>query len=210
MTVGSASAVFGRQDRAEQQQTADGWSLASSVRTSAMSILLRITGRRLADRGKAADKMHVGLSQGQGGITPEECLVVRPRYRLIRIAFGFRIFPDHRSSPMRLPGQMFEFRDAGIGMIVRIVDRSDALMAYDIRQMLMFEAEIAVRQVAVTIIEIRVDWAREKNRSRVLSRCLDDRACARTFSCNQAMETVRALVPLRVLLGGSFWLFGRV
>src|SRR5450759_610564 len=93
----------------------------------------------------------------------EECFVIRPRYRVIRIAFGFWIFPDHGSSRMGLPGQMFEFRDSGIGMIVRIVDCSDWLMARDIRQMLMFEAQTAVRQAPITIIEIGIDWPRIDN-----------------------------------------------
>src|SRR5450631_4467597 len=94
--------------------------------------------------------MHVGLRRGQGCILLEECFVIRPRYRLIRIAFGFWIFPDHRSSRVGLPGQMFEFRDSGIGMIVGIIDCSNWLMACNIRQMFMFEAQTAVRTLSET------------------------------------------------------------
>ncbi len=94
--------------------------------------------------GKTADEMYIGLRHSQCRIALEKCFIVRPGYRVIRIAIGHRIFPDHGSSHMFLPGQMFKFRDPGVGVIVRIVNRTHRLIAVHVRQMLVLETQTAV------------------------------------------------------------------
>ena len=56
-----------------------------------------------------------------------------------------------------MSGQVLEFGDPCIGMIVWIVDGPDRLMALDIRQIFMLEAQITVGRAAETIVEISVD-----------------------------------------------------
>jgi hypothetical protein len=57
-----------------------------------------------------------------------------------------------------LPGQVLEFRDAGVKVIVRVVDDGDRLIAILVDG-LEHEIERALRELAISIIEVLVHWS---------------------------------------------------
>lgn len=60
---------------------------------------------------------------------------------------------------MALAGEMLEFGDAGVGVVVGVVDHGNRLVLGDAGQVLVFEAQGAVGQGAMAIIEVGVDGA---------------------------------------------------
>lgn len=89
----------------------------------------------------------------------EQHFVLRARYGVIGIAFRLRILVDDGSATVRLSRQVLEFRHAGIGVLVGVVDGADFLELLRLRQVLVFESQASVRQSAVAVVEEGVDGA---------------------------------------------------
>ena len=125
--------------------------------------------------------------------------VLRPRHRVVRIALRPRILVDDARLRVLLPGQVLELRDAGVGVLVRIVDDRRRLEHWPVER-LELEFERAVRQLAEAVVEVLVDRARCRSSRRYGIIVLDlavvgvehdldvrvRRASARTSGCSRA------------------------
>ena len=66
-----------------------------------------------------ADEVHAFGGVGELLILAVERGVLRPRNRIVGIAFGARILVDQRGFRVLLPGDVLEFGDPGVGVVVR-------------------------------------------------------------------------------------------
>ena len=109
--------------------------------------------------GEATDEEDVAFMGGEGFITLVEGFIFRAGNRVVGIAFGLRVFADDGGAGMLLAGEMFKFGDAGVGVVVGVVDDSDRLVLGRVGQVLVFKAQGAVREGAVAVVEVGVDGA---------------------------------------------------
>ena len=126
--------------------------------------------------GEAPDKTGVGFSGRGGPVFFVLGAGVRRRNRIVRLVGcigGERIFPDDVGVRRYLAGGMFDFDDAGVGVIVGVVDLEGRLPVAGLAAdgltilggqlfpgiTLDFEMKAAVRKVAVAVVEVGVDGA---------------------------------------------------
>jgi len=77
---------------------------------------------------EAADKKDIGFACSELFITLVKVFVFWAWYGIVRITFGLRVFPNDRSAGVLLTREVLEFSDAGVSVVVGIVNYGDGLM----------------------------------------------------------------------------------
>lgn len=106
---------------------------------------------------EAADKEDVGFTDGQRLVLLVQGFVLRARHGIVGIAGILRVFADDGGARVALAGEVFEFGDAGIGVVVGVVDYGNRLISGNSSQVLMLETKGAVGQGTMAIVEVGVD-----------------------------------------------------
>ena len=107
--------------------------------------------------GEATDEEDVGFAGGKGFVALVKGFVFRARNGVVGIAGILGVFADDGGAGVALAGEMFEFGDASVGVVVRVVNDSDRLVLGEVRQLLVFETQGAVGKRAKAVVEIGID-----------------------------------------------------
>lgn len=108
---------------------------------------------------EAADKKGVGFAGGKGFVVLVERFVFRARNGVVGIAGVLGIFADDGGAGVALAGEVLEFGDTSVGVLVGIVDDGDRLVLGNAGQLLVFETQGAVGQGSMAILKIGIDGA---------------------------------------------------
>lgn len=107
--------------------------------------------------GEAANEEDVRFAGGKGFVALVESFVFRARDGVVRIALSLGILTDNGGAGVALAGEMLKFRDAGVGVVIGIVDDGDWLVLGEGGQVLVFETQGAVGKRAKAVAEIGID-----------------------------------------------------
>src|SRR5258706_1811766 len=114
----------------------------------------------IAILGEPTHESHVWARVRSRLVALEQQLVLSSRNRIEGLPVRLRVFAHDRRALVRLAGEVLEFRDSRVGVIVRIVDRRHFLKSAHAGKMLVLEFHRAIRKSAIAEVEVRVDRPR--------------------------------------------------